>query len=110
MYNTLSTTIDNIVLYIGESKRIDCPVCKGYKTFTVSNMNGNIVWNCYKASCGVSGGRRTGLTPASTISVVPVRRRSDSRKVSGSPAPRIKLRPCRDILYFVYGRYAPLMG
>ena len=63
MYNTLSSIIDDIVLYIGESKRIDCPACKGYKTFTVSNMNGNIVWNCYKASCGISGGKRTGLTP-----------------------------------------------
>lgn len=50
-------------LYIGESKRTNCPVCKGYKTFTVSNIGGNIVWNCYKATCNVGGGKRVGMTP-----------------------------------------------
>lgn len=64
MYNTLNDTVNDIVLYVGESKRINCPVCKGHKTFTISNIGGNVVWNCYKASCGVSGGKRTGLTPA----------------------------------------------
>lgn len=62
MYN-IYNTINDISLYIGESKRINCPVCKGYKTFTVSNIGGSIVWNCYKASCGVSGGKRVGMTP-----------------------------------------------
>ena len=63
MYNTIYDTVDNITLYVGESVRINCPSCKGYKTFTVSNMGGNIVWNCYKASCAVSGGKRVGMTP-----------------------------------------------
>lgn len=62
MYN-IYNVVNDISLYIGESKRINCPVCKGYKTFTVSNIGGNIVWNCYKASCGVSGGKRIGMTP-----------------------------------------------
>ncbi len=63
MYNTIYDTVDNLTLYVGESVRINCPSCKGYKTFTVSNMGGNIVWNCYKASCAVSGGKRVGMTP-----------------------------------------------
>ena len=36
MYNTLDDTVNDIVLYVGESKRINCPVCKGHKTFTIS--------------------------------------------------------------------------
>ena len=35
----------------GETKRMNCPECGGYKTFTVTNNMGSIVWNCYKVSC-----------------------------------------------------------
>lgn len=63
MYNTLNDIIDNNTLYVGESKRINCPSCKGYKTFTISNIGGTVLWNCYKASCGISGGKRIGMTP-----------------------------------------------
>jgi hypothetical protein len=64
MYNTLNDIINETTLYIGESKRINCPSCRGYKTFTISNIGGNVVWNCYKASCGISGGKRVGMTPS----------------------------------------------
>jgi len=63
MYNNIYDTVNNLTVYVGESVRINCPSCKGYKTFTVSNIGGNIVWNCYKASCAVSGGKRIGMTP-----------------------------------------------
>ena len=63
MYNNIYDTIDALTLYVGETVRINCPSCKGYKTFTVSNIGGNIVWNCYKASCAISGGKRVGMTP-----------------------------------------------
>jgi len=48
MLNTLSVDI-------GETLRIDCPGCKGKNTFTVTNDLGNLVYNCYKASCELSG-------------------------------------------------------
>tara|TARA_R100001079_G_C4417076_1_gene138090 strand:- start:49 stop:810 length:762 start_codon:yes stop_codon:yes gene_type:complete len=47
---------------IGETKRIDCPICNGKKTFTITNHMGSLLWNCYKASCDVSGGKRVTLT------------------------------------------------
>ena len=46
----------------GETKRINCPVCNGYKTFTVTNSMGSLVWNCYKASCGTKGGTRVRMS------------------------------------------------
>ena len=46
----------------GETKRVNCPICNGYKTFTVTNNMGSLVWNCYKASCGTKGGTRVHLT------------------------------------------------
>ena len=46
----------------GETKRMNCPACNGYKTFTVTNNMGSLMWNCYKVSCSVSGGSRVHLT------------------------------------------------
>jgi len=46
----------------GETKRMNCPECGGYKTFTVTNNMGSLVWNCYKVSCRVSGGTRVHLS------------------------------------------------
>jgi len=46
----------------GHTKRMNCPSCKGTKTFTVTNNMGSLLWNCYKVSCGVSGGTRVHLT------------------------------------------------
>ena len=58
----VSNYINDISLSNGETKRTNCPECGGYKTFTVTNNMGSIVWNCYKAGCRVSGGKRTHLT------------------------------------------------
>lgn len=54
--------INDLSLSSGETKRINCPSCGGFKTFTVTNNMGSLVWNCYKANCKVSGGTRVHLT------------------------------------------------
>ena len=41
---------------------MNCPVCKGDRTFSITNDMGNLVWNCYKVSCTVSGGTRVPMT------------------------------------------------
>ena len=56
--------ISDLSLANGESRRMTCPSCKTKNTFTITNNMGSIVWNCYKASCPVSGGTRTTLTAA----------------------------------------------
>ena len=48
----------------GETKRTDCPICNSKNTFTITNNMGSLVWNCYKASCNVKGGKRVSLTVA----------------------------------------------
>ena len=58
VYNIIS----DIDLSNGETKRMNCPVCNGYNTFTVTNNMGSLVWNCYKAACTVSGGTRVHLS------------------------------------------------
>jgi hypothetical protein len=52
--------LQNVRLKDGETSRVNCPFCGGKNTLTVSNLDGNIVWNCYKASCSAKGGKRVG--------------------------------------------------
>jgi hypothetical protein len=47
--------INDLFLTDGETKRINCPNCGGYKTFTITSKDGLVVWNCYKASCNAKG-------------------------------------------------------
>ena len=47
---------------IGDSKRLNCPNCNGYKTFTVTNNMGQMLWNCYKSTCQLSGTKRMPLS------------------------------------------------
>ena len=54
--------INDITLTNGDTKRMDCPECGGRKTFTITNNMGSLIWNCYKAGCYVSGGKRVHLT------------------------------------------------
>ena len=46
----------------GTSQRMTCPMCRSYKTFTVTNNMGSLLWNCYKASCNVKGKSRVHLS------------------------------------------------
>ncbi len=61
MYN-IYKHISDIDVSVGETKRMNCPMCNGYKTFTITNNMGSLVWNCYKASCTVSGGTRVHMS------------------------------------------------
>ena len=50
MYNNILNTISDIDIPNGSTKRMNCPNCNGYKTFTVTNNMGSLVWNCYGVS------------------------------------------------------------
>ena len=54
--------ISDMDLVNGETKRTNCPVCGGIKTFTATNNMGQLMWNCYKAGCHVAGGTRVHLS------------------------------------------------
>jgi len=51
----------NLDLHIGQTFRGKCPICFRKNTFTVSNDNGQLVWNCYANSCTVKGKHSVGL-------------------------------------------------
>ena len=60
--NSIYNIVSDLDVAMGETKRMNCPVCKGYKTFTATNNMGSLVWNCYKANCSISGNKRVHLT------------------------------------------------
>lgn len=39
----------------GQSERFNCPFCNGYNTLGITNYNGVLEWNCFKASCTAHG-------------------------------------------------------
>jgi hypothetical protein len=53
--------VDDLDIGVGNSYRCNCPSCHGKNTFTVTNDSGNLLYNCYKAGCGVSGVRHRNM-------------------------------------------------
>lgn len=76
-----------------ETKRIDCPFCNGKKTLTVSNREGSIVWNCYKASCSARGGKRVGYSLGSIKDRVSNGRPDKRTNIVRTPLPEIHGNP-----------------
>ena len=59
MYSYLDQlkVVEKVRIRDGQTARTNCPFCGGRNTFTISRNGREYVWNCYKASCGVSGGK-----------------------------------------------------
>jgi hypothetical protein len=55
--------INGVRVLPNQHRRMDCPFCGGRNTFSVSNTDGSLKWNCYKASCGAGGVQSVGRTP-----------------------------------------------
>lgn len=54
--------INTLTLSSGQRKTITCPFCNGRNKFTVTQLNGKILWNCFKASCSARGGVSIGYS------------------------------------------------
>tara|TARA_B100001250_G_scaffold411443_1_gene440110 strand:+ start:1219 stop:2025 length:807 start_codon:yes stop_codon:yes gene_type:complete len=58
----INDILKDVEVDVGMTRRMDCHFCGGKNTFTITNSMGSILFNCYKASCSVSGSRRVNLT------------------------------------------------
>lgn len=63
--------MSNLIAYIktldvkeGHSVRRDCPDCNGKNTLSVSNIEGSILYQCYKLRCNSKGSIYLGMTAA----------------------------------------------
>jgi hypothetical protein len=59
MYSYLDQlkVVEKVRIRDGQTVRSNCPFCGGRNTFTITRKGNEYVWNCYKASCGVTGGK-----------------------------------------------------
>ena len=53
--------LQNLDIKEGETINMDCPKCDGVKKFSVSNLDGMLLYNCYRASCDVKGSFLTNM-------------------------------------------------
>ena len=60
--NNIKEYINDLDISNGETRRLNCPSCNGYKTFTVTNNMGSMLWNCYKVTCDISGNSKVRLS------------------------------------------------
>lgn len=51
----LNQKLDELNLALGMTHRGDCPVCGRHNTFTVTNDNRQLLYNCYAHSCNLKG-------------------------------------------------------
>ena len=49
------------------SIRVNCPLCAGRNTFTLSKLQGKLLWNCYKANCKIRGTKETTRTKSDIV-------------------------------------------
>ena len=51
----LNEVMDELNLAVGTTHRGDCPVCGRHNTFTETNENRQLLYNCYAHSCNLKG-------------------------------------------------------
>jgi len=61
-YREQLDALSDLRLRANEHKRLDCPFCGGRKTLSVSSVDGDLLWHCYKASCNAQGKKSVGRT------------------------------------------------
>lgn len=85
--------IQSIKVREGESKTIDCPFCNGKKKFSITNKDGTVLWNCYKASCSAKGAYRKGMSLPLIRSRVGLTKETPTRTTVRRPIPEILSQP-----------------
>jgi len=65
MNNIIKDYIYNLDIPLGTSKRLDCPVCGGSNTLSITQFSDCVKYYCFHASCSVAGVMKEGLSSSS---------------------------------------------
>jgi len=85
-YSEQLQIIQNISIREGERRIITCPICYGSKKMSVSKADGQLMWNCFRASCnarGIHSGRRSLQSTKDYMS------QKSKGRIEGRPIPSI---------------------
>ena len=61
-YQEMLSIVQRFPVQAGESTRVNCPACGGNKTLSLTKKDGQLFWNCFKASCELTGRSNVGRT------------------------------------------------
>lgn len=61
--------VESLGLFDGESRRMNCPSCGHKNTFSATNTNGELMWNCFHADCTESGRTERRITRDNVASI-----------------------------------------
>jgi len=62
-YSYQMKIINGMAVQPNTDVRIDCPFCFHSNTFTLKNIDGKIMWNCFHASCNAKGKISRDMSP-----------------------------------------------
>ena len=62
-YSYQTKIINGMAVQPNTDVRIDCPFCFHQNTFTLKNIDGKIMWNCFHASCDAKGKISRDMSP-----------------------------------------------
>jgi len=85
-YSEQLQIIQTIPIKEGERRIITCPICYGSKKMSIAKADGQLMWNCFRASCnakGIHSGRRSLQSTKDYMS------RKTTSKGLGRPVPLI---------------------
>ena len=62
-YNYQLKIINGMAVQPNTDVRMDCPFCFHKNTFTLKNISGKIMWNCFYAMCEAKGKIEKDMSP-----------------------------------------------
>jgi len=76
---------ESLGLHNGESRRMDCPSCGHKKTFSVTNDNGTLMWNCFHAECAEKGRTSLRITRDNLDNILTIMSKNTHNKTLSCP-------------------------
>jgi len=76
---------ESLGLFDGESRRMNCPSCGHKNTFSVTNNNGELMWNCFHADCTVRGRTDRKITRDNSDNILAILSKNTHKQTSSCP-------------------------
>ena len=77
--------VESLGLFDGESRRMNCPSCGHKNTFSATNTNGELMWNCFHAECSVRGRGSRRITADNADNIVSILRKNTPQQTTPCP-------------------------
>jgi len=77
--------VESLGLFDGESRRMNCPSCGHKNTFSCTNTNGELMWNCFHADCTEKGRTDRRITRNNVANIVSIVTDNGQKKTTPCP-------------------------